>query len=300
MCRHRRVQGHVRQWIDRDGEYPDAGARWGIDIGPGMAAGTCPCGSARASNSGGPGGDTRVDGTVGARTGVHPNGARLRTPAQVPALRVLIADDEVLLRAGVARLLSDAGMQVVAELASAAEVIDRVRELRPDVAIIDVQMPPDHTDEGLRSAIAVRGLGLGTAVLVLTNFLEERYPLDLIGEDASGVGYLLKTRIGDVDSFVESVRRVAAGGSALDPEVVQRMVGRRRRHNPIDRLTPRERDVLALMAEGRSNAGIAAGLAISQAAVEKHVTAVFQKLALADEPYRHRRVTAVLALLRTS
>jgi DNA-binding NarL/FixJ family response regulator len=219
---------------------------------------------------------------------------------QVPALRVLIADDEVLLRAGVARLLTDAGMDVVAELESADTLIDRVSELRPDVAIVDVQMGPGHTDEGLRGAIKVRQLGLGTAVLVLTHFLEERYPLDLIGEDAAGVGYLLKTRIGDVDSFVESVRRVAAGGSALDPEVVQRMVGRRRRDSPIDRLTPRERQVIALMAEGRSNAGIAAGLDVTQAAVEKHVTAVFQKLSLGDEPYRHRRVMAVLALLRVS
>ena len=216
------------------------------------------------------------------------------------ALRVLIADDEVLLRAGVARLLTDAGMLVVAELESAADVLEQVREHRPDVAIIDVQMPPDHTDDGLRAAIGVRELGLGTAVLVLSNFLEERYPLDLIGEDATGVGYLLKTRIGDVDSFVESIRRVAAGGSALDPEVVGRMVGRQRRNHPIDRLTPRERQVLALMAEGRSNTGIASGLDVSQAAVEKHVTALFQKLALADEPYQHRRVMAVLTLLRVS
>ena len=217
---------------------------------------------------------------------------------RVTELRILIADDEVLLRSGVARLLTDAGMRVVAELGRADEVLAQVQEHRPDVAIIDVQMPPDQGDAGLRAAIEVRGLGLGTAVLVLSNFLEERYPLDLIGDDATGVGYLLKTRIADIDSFVDSVRHVASGGAALDPEVVQRMVGRRRPNNPLDRLTPREREVLALMAEGRSNAGIAAGLGVTQAAVEKHVTSVFQKLTPGDEPYQHRRVMAVLALLR--
>jgi DNA-binding NarL/FixJ family response regulator len=215
-------------------------------------------------------------------------------------LRVVIADDEVLLRAGVARLLQDAGMDVVAQVSSAEGIGACVREHAPDVLIVDVQMPPDSTDDGLRAAIEIRRLGLGTAVLVLSNFLEERYPLDLIGDDATGVGYLLKTRIGDVDSFVESVRRVAGGGSALDPEVVQRMVGRRRHNNPVDALTGREREVLSLMAEGRSNPGIAAQLGVTAAAVEKHVTAVFHKLGLGDEPYQHRRVMAVLTLLRAS
>jgi DNA-binding NarL/FixJ family response regulator len=218
----------------------------------------------------------------------------------VGRVRVVIADDEVLLRAGMARLLQDAGIEVVAQLSDADAVLDTVQELRPDVAILDVQMPPDHTDDGLRAAIAIRRLKIGTAVLVVSNFLEERYPLDLIGEDASGVGYLLKTRIGDVESFVESVRRVAAGGSALDPEVVARMVGRRRSNHPIDTLTPREREVLGLMAEGRSNHGIAATLEVTPAAVEKHVTAVFAKLALGDQPYQHRRVMAVLQMLRAS
>jgi DNA-binding NarL/FixJ family response regulator len=215
-------------------------------------------------------------------------------------LRVVIADDEVLLRAGIALLLADAAMDVVAQVSRGDEVRAAVELHRPDVLITDVQMPPDSTDDGLRAAIEIRRSGLGTAVLVISNFLEERYPLDLIGDDATGVGYLLKTRIGDVESFIDAVRRVAEGGSALDPEVVQRMVGRRRHNNPIDHLTPRERDVLSLMAEGRSNHGIAARLEVTPAAVEKHVTALFHKLGLTDEPYQHRRVMAVLTLLRAS
>jgi DNA-binding NarL/FixJ family response regulator len=215
-------------------------------------------------------------------------------------LRVLLADDEVLLSAGLARLLEDAGISVVATVASADRVLEEVTRHRPDVAIVDVQMPPDGTDDGLRAAIAIRAQFPATAVLVLSNFLEERYPLDLIGEDAKGVGYLLKSRIGDVDSFLESVRRVAEGGSALDPEVVQRMVSRRRRDSPIDDLTARERAVLGLMAEGRSNHGIAAELEVTPAAIEKHVTGVFSKLGLNDEPLQHRRVMAVLTMLRAS
>jgi DNA-binding NarL/FixJ family response regulator len=218
----------------------------------------------------------------------------------MPPLRVLIADDEVLLSAGVARLLEDAGMEVVAQVSSADRILDKVIALRPDIAVVDVQMPPDRTDDGLRAAIEIRRSGVGTAVLALSNFLEERYPLDLIDDDATGVGYLLKTRIDDVESFVEAVRRVAAGGSALDPEVVQRMVGRRRRNNPIDALTPRERDVLSLMAEGKSNHGIAAALGITPAGVEKHVTGLFAKLGLVDEPFAHRRVMAVLTMLKVS
>lgn len=214
--------------------------------------------------------------------------------------RVLIADDEVLLNAGVSRILGDNGMEVVGEVTSAEEVVPTVMDLRPDLLLIDVQMPPDGTDDGLRAAIEVRRLGTGTAVLTLSNFLEERYPLDLIGDDAAGVGYLLKPRIADVDSFLDAVRRVAAGGSALDPEVVQRMVGRRRQNNPLDSLTPREREVLSLMAEGKSNTGIADRLGVTAAAVEKHVTGLFEKLGLVDEPFAHRRVLAVLTLLRAS
>lgn len=231
-----------------------------------------------------------------------PRGARSgpRYAPGVAALRVLIADDEVLLRAGIARLLQDAGMDVVAQTGDAEEAVALAAEHRPDVAILDVQMPPAGADDGLRAAIAIRRQQEGIAVLVLSQFLEERYPLDLIGDDAEGVGYLLKTRVADVGSFVESVRRVAAGGSALDPEVVALMVGRRRRDNPIDALTARERDVLSLMAEGKSNHGIAQRLDVTPAAVEKHITNLFQKLALGDEPLQHRRVMAVLTLLRAA
>jgi DNA-binding NarL/FixJ family response regulator len=213
---------------------------------------------------------------------------------------VLIADDEVLLGAGLARLLQDAGMEVVAQVASADQIVPEVAAHTPDVAICDIQMPPGRTDDGLRAAIAIRRLHPDTAVIVLSNFLEERYPLDLIGADAGGVGYLLKSRIADVEAFVAAVRRVAAGGSALDPDVVEQMVGRRRRDDPLARLTPREREVLALMAEGLSNPGIAAALGVTQAAVEKHITGLFQKLGLGAEPHQHRRVTAVLTLLRAS
>jgi DNA-binding NarL/FixJ family response regulator len=216
------------------------------------------------------------------------------------ALRVLIADDELLLSAGLARLLEEAGMEVVAQVASADQIVPQVAAHAPDVAICDVQMPPGRGDDGLRAAIAIRRAHPGTAVLVLSNFLEERYPLDLIGDDASGVGYLLKSRVGDVEAFLDAIRRVAAGGSALDPEVVARMVGRRRPDDPLQRLTPRERDVLGLMAEGLSNQGIAATLGVTPAAVEKHVTGLFQKLGLGAEPHRHRRVTAVLTLLRAA
>jgi DNA-binding NarL/FixJ family response regulator len=220
--------------------------------------------------------------------------------ARVPALRVLIADDEVLLRAGIARLLERAGMEVVAEAGDADEALQAVVEHRPDVAICDVQMPPEGTDDGLRLAIAIRRDHPQTAVVVLTQFVEERYPLELIGDDAEGVGYLLKQRVADAQSFVDAVRRVAAGGSALDPEVVALMVGRRRRDNAVDGLTGREREVLTLMAQGMSNQGIALELDVTPAAIEKHVTSMFSKLGLGPEPLQHRRVMAVLTLLRAS
>jgi DNA-binding NarL/FixJ family response regulator len=216
------------------------------------------------------------------------------------ALRVLIADDEVLLRAGIARLLERAGMEVVAEAGDAREALQAVVEHRPDVAICDVQMPPEGTDDGLRLAIAIRREHPQTAVVVLTQFVEERYPLELIGDDAEGVGYLLKQRVADAQSFVDAVRRVAAGGSALDPEVVSLMVGRRRRDNAVDALTGREREVLTLMAQGMSNQGIALELDVTPAAIEKHVTSMFSKLGLGPEPLQHRRVMAVLTLLRAS
>ena len=216
------------------------------------------------------------------------------------ALRVLVADDNALLRQGVARLLEDAGIEVVAEAGDAQELLRKARAHRPDVALVDVQMPPDGTDDGLRAAREIRATLPATKVVVLSQFLEERYALDLIGDDAGGVGYLLKDRVADVGALVEAIERVAAGGSALDPEVVARMVGRRRADDPLAELTPREREVLTLMAEGKSNRGIAALLQITPAAVDKHATRVFDKLGLADEPGEHRRVMAVLTRLRAS
>jgi DNA-binding NarL/FixJ family response regulator len=215
-------------------------------------------------------------------------------------IRVLIADDQLLLREGVARLLTEAGFKVVAQAADAPELIRKAEAHRPDVVVVDVQMPPDRTDDGLRAAIELRRRHPRMGVLVLSQFLEERYALDLVGDSAEGVGYLLKDRVGDLATFADAVRRVAAGGSALDPEVVARMVGRRRKDDPLERLTSRERDVLAQMAQGRSNQGIADALGVSGATVEKHTTAIFHKLGIGHEPSEHRRVMAVLALLRAS
>jgi DNA-binding NarL/FixJ family response regulator len=218
----------------------------------------------------------------------------------VAPLRVVIAEDQVLLRAGLARLLTDAGMEVVGEAGDAPDLMRKVAAHRPDVAIVDVQMPPDRTDDGLRAAIAIRRDHPDVGVLVLSQFSDERYALDLIGEDAAGVGYLLKDRVADVEAFAGAVRRVAGGGSALDPEIVGLMVGRRRKDDPLQELTPRERDVLVLMAEGKSNAGIAQALGVTLAAVEKHVTRIFTKLRLGHEPGEHRRVLAVLTLLKAT
>ncbi|WP_445152849.1 response regulator transcription factor [Baekduia sp. Peel2402] len=215
-------------------------------------------------------------------------------------MRVVIAEDQVLLRAGLARLLTDAGMEVVGEAGDAPDLIRKVAAHRPDVAIVDVQMPPDQTDDGLRAAIAIRRDHPETGVLVLSQFSDERYALDLIGDDATGVGYLLKDRVADLDAFADAVARVAGGGSALDPEIVALMVGRRRKDDPLDALSPRERDVLTLMAEGKSNQGIADALNVTVTAVEKHVTRIFTKLQLGHEPSEHRRVLAVLALLKAS
>jgi DNA-binding NarL/FixJ family response regulator len=218
----------------------------------------------------------------------------------VAPLRIVIAEDQVLLRAGLVRLLGDAGMEVVGEAGDAPDLLRKVAAHRPDVAIVDVQMPPDRTDDGLRAAIAIRRDHPQVGVLVLSQFSDERYALDLIGDDATGVGYLLKDRVADLDAFADAVRRVAAGGSALDPEIVGLMVGRRRKDDPLEALSPRERDVLALMAEGKSNQGIADALSVTLAAVEKHVTRIFNKLQLGHEPSEHRRVLAVLALLKAS
>ena len=215
-------------------------------------------------------------------------------------LRIVIGEDDVLLREGVARLLDDAGMEVVARAGDADDFLRKTLAHRPDVAVVDVQMPPRHEDDGLQAAMALRERLPEIGVLVLSQFYEESYALNLIGDRAQGVGYLLKERVADVDAFVDAVERVAAGGSALDAEIVGRMLGRRRTHGPLDDLTPREREVLAAMAEGKSNHGIAESLVITETAVEKHVTRIFNKLGLGQSATAHRRVLAVLTYLRNS
>jgi DNA-binding NarL/FixJ family response regulator len=212
-------------------------------------------------------------------------------------LRVVIGEDDVLLREGIARLLIDAGFDVVAQTGDADDLLRKSLAHRPSVVIADVNMPPGHEDDGLLAAIEVRRQRPETGVLVLSQYYEERYALDLIGDRADGVGYLLKERVGDLDTFIDAVTRVAGGGSALDPEVVGRMLGRRQRNSALDQLSARERDVLAAMAEGKSNHGIAVTLLVSQAAVEKHITSIFHKLQLDPGQTEHRRVLAVLAYL---
>ena len=216
-------------------------------------------------------------------------------------MRVVVAEDSVLLREGVVRLLSEAGFDVVAQTGDADDLRRRVYAHKPDVAIVDVRMPPDHTDDGLRAALEIRDRQPATGVLVLSQYIEEGYALDLITQAGvdGGVGYLLKDRVADVDRFLDAVRRVAGGGSALDPEVVAQLLGRRRRNDPLDALTPREREVMELMAEGRSNVAIADTLVVTERAVEKHVTSIFHKLELTPTAGDHRRVLAVLAFLRT-
>jgi DNA-binding NarL/FixJ family response regulator len=215
-------------------------------------------------------------------------------------LRVVIGEDDVLLREGIARLLTEAGFEVVAQAGDAEALLRRALAHRPDVAVIDVQMPPDRSDDGLRVAVELRRQRPDIGVLVLSQYYEEHYAVDLIGDRAEGVGYLLKERVGDVDAFIDAVGRVAAGGSALDPEIVARMLGRRERQGPLAELTPRERDVLAAMAEGLSNQGIAESLFVTDAAIEKHIRSIFLKLGLAQTPTEHRRVLAVLTYLRGS
>jgi DNA-binding NarL/FixJ family response regulator len=213
-------------------------------------------------------------------------------------VRVVIGEDDVLLREGISRLLTEAGFEVLAQTSDADDFLRRSLGHRPDVAVVDVQMPPGNEDDGLRAALELRRQRPDTGILVLSAFFEEHYAVDLIGEHPEGVGYLLKERVGDVDAFIDAVNRVAAGGSALDPEIVARMLGRRRQEGPVDRLSPRERDVLAAMAEGKSNKGIAESLVVTQAAVEKHVTSIFHKLELDPAASEHRRVLAVLTYLR--
>jgi DNA-binding NarL/FixJ family response regulator len=213
---------------------------------------------------------------------------------------VLVAEDDVLMRQGVALALREAGFDVVAEVGDAEALLRRGLAHRPDVVVADVQMPPGHDEDGFRAALELRRQRPGTAIVVLSQFYEEEYAIELVREHAEGVGYLLKERIGDVEAFTDAVARVAAGGTALDPEVVGRLLGRRRRAGPLDRLSARERQVLAAMAEGKSNQGIAEELVITQATVERHIRFIFQKLDLGPTPTEHRRVLAVLTYLRGS
>ncbi|MDQ3889625.1 MAG: response regulator transcription factor [Actinomycetota bacterium] len=214
-------------------------------------------------------------------------------------MRVVIGEDSVLLREGVARILSDAGFDVVGQAGTADELLLKVRSYAPDVAVVDIRMPPTQSDEGLRAAQEMRARYPDVGVLVLSQYVEAAYALELLAENAEGVGYLLKDRVSDVEEFADAVRRVGEGGSALDPAIVTQLVGRRRKHDPLDDLTPREREVLELMAEGRSNQGIAERLVVTERAVEKHVTSIFEKLRLPPTAEDHRRVLAVLAFLRS-
>ena len=211
-------------------------------------------------------------------------------------MRVVIAEDSVLLREGLARLLDEAGFEVVDAVGDGEQLLRSVGEYRPDVVVADVRMPPTHRDEGVRAALVIRQRWPETAVLVLSQYVEERYATELLAGDTRGVGYLLKDRVADVEEFTEALRRVGGGGTALDPEVVSQLLARGRRR-PLDALTPREQDVLKLMAEGRSNGAIAAHLVVTEGAVEKHVSSIFTKLGLAPADGDHRRVLAVLSYL---
>ena len=215
-------------------------------------------------------------------------------------VRVVIADDSVLLREGIARLLEDSGFDVVAQAADAADLLRKVGAHKPDVAVVDMRMPPTHTDEGLRAAQQIRAEHPHTAVLVLSQYAEEAYALHLLSESSESTGYLLKDRIADIATFTDAVRRVANGGTALDPEVVGLLLGRPRHADPLAVLSPREHEVLGLMAEGRSNAAMKQELGLSERGVEKHVTAIFSKLNLPPAVEDHRRVLAVLAFLRSA
>ena len=213
-------------------------------------------------------------------------------------LRVALAEDGVLLREGIARLLSEAGFDVVGQSGTAEDLLLKVRSYAPHVAVVDIRMPPTQTDEGLRAAQEIRAKHPDVGVLVLSQHVEPTYAMELLADNAEGVGYLLKDRVADVDEFVAAVRRVAEGGSALDPSLVTELVGRRRERDPVDGLTPREREVLELMAEGRSNQAIGELLFVTPRAVEKHITNIFAKLGLPPAPDDHRRVLAVLAFLK--
>jgi DNA-binding NarL/FixJ family response regulator/class 3 adenylate cyclase len=215
------------------------------------------------------------------------------------SIKVVIADDSVLLREGIVRLLTEAGFDVVAQSGNADDLLRHVGLYKPNVAVVDIRMPPTHTDEGLRAAAEIRERFPGTGVLVLSQYVEAAYAMDLLSESAEGVGYLLKDRVSDVEQFASAVRRVSEGGSVLDPDVVSQLIGRRRRDDPLEQLTPREREVLELMAEGRSNQAIADRMFVTLRAVEKHVTSIFSKLDLPASTDDHRRVLAVLTAIRT-
>jgi len=215
----------------------------------------------------------------------------------VQGLRVVIAEDSVLLREGLARLIEESGATVVARVGDGPSFVAAAVEHRPDVSVVDVRMPPTQRDEGLRAALEARRRVPGTPILVLSQYVEREYATELLADRAGGVGYLLKDRVADVRDFLDALRRVASGGTALDPEVVAQLMVRRRRDNRLAELTPREREVLAAMAEGRTNAGIAAALTISEGAAEKHIGSILAKLDLPDTPNDNRRVLAVLAYL---
>jgi DNA-binding NarL/FixJ family response regulator len=215
-------------------------------------------------------------------------------------VRIVIAEDSVLLRAGLTRLLADAGEDVIAAVGDAEQLIVAVERHQPDLVVADVRMPPTFTDEGIRAALAIRERWPDVGILVLSQYVEERYATDLLSGDTAKLGYLLKDRVADVTDFVDAVRRVGSGGTALDPEVVAQLLARSRRRDPLERLTAREREVLELMAEGRTNAAIAQHLVVSDGAVEKHVRSIFTKLDLAPTEHDHRRVLAVLQWLGAS
>ena len=215
----------------------------------------------------------------------------------ISTMRIVIVEDSVLLREGIARLLTESGHEVVGQLVDAGPLVDQLRELKPDLIVLDVRLPPTFTDEGIRAALAVRAVAPAQPILVLSQYVEERYATELLSSDSEGIGYLLKERVADVGDFVDACERVAAHGTVLDPEVVAQLLARRRR-GPFDGLTPREREVLGLMAEGRSNTGIARHLVVSDGAVEKHISSIFAKLGLATSDTEHRRVLAVLQYLQ--
>jgi len=216
-----------------------------------------------------------------------------------PPLRVVIAEDSALIREGLARLITDSGGEVVAKVGDGPAFVAAVRDHRPDVSVVDVRMPPSQRDEGLRAAIEARRVVPGTPVLVLSQYVERQYATELLADRGGGVGYLLKDRVADIREFMDALRRVAGGGTALDPEVVAQLMVTRQADDRLRVLTPREREVLAAMAEGRTNAGISEALGITEGATEKHISNIFGKLQLSDSEHAHRRVLAVLAYLQT-